>query len=404
MVGAIDFNFPAVVAYTTFDGGETWEGPVQTPFLRDDLVGAGDPVVRFDSEGNVFMISISLGLDDFTIGNFELTAVVSSIAIVKSEDGGLTWDDAISTSRSGVSTNLQLDLDQRARGQVFLSFLDKPWIDIGPDPEDPEKEIFYVTYTDFNVVTSVLYLDELPVLATQEVQSTIRAVTSRDGGRTWSDTVDISPTVRRISGNTPAPGTGQTTGLKRVVQGSSPKVAPDGTAYVAWMDSTDDESQEGLGEIYIARSDDGGDTWTRPMRATVFGEPGFRPRSAFFRYWASAFPQMAISPDGGGEHRVRGPERRRSGGRRGRVLHALHGPRGEFYPAAGTRRRPVQQPAILPGDGHRRGGRDPRDVGGHEGQQGAGQVSHLLHDVRGRRGDLGLRGTRSCASGPTTRG
>ena len=298
VVGAIDFNFPAVVAYTTFDGGETWEGPVQTPFLRDDLVGAGDPVVRFDSEGNVFMISISLGLDDFTIGNFELTAVVSSIAIVKSEDGGLTWDDAISTSRSGVSTNLQLDLDQRARGQVFLSFLDKPWIDIGPDPEDPEKEIFYVTYTDFNVVTSVLYLDELPVLATQEVQSTIRAVTSRDGGRTWSDTVDISPTVRRISGNTPAPGTGQTTGLKRVVQGSSPKVAPDGTAYVAWMDSTDDESQEGLGEIYIARSDDGGDTWTRPMRATVFGEPGFRPRSAFFRYWASAFPQMAISPDG----------------------------------------------------------------------------------------------------------
>ncbi|MCH7552601.1 MAG: exo-alpha-sialidase [Chloroflexi bacterium] len=297
VVGVIDFNFPSVAAYTSFDGGETWEGPFQTPFLRDDITGAGDPVVVFDSEGDVYMISISLGFEEFSVGNFELAALISSIVITKSLDGGLTWSDAISTSRSGVTTDLSLALDQRARGTVSISFLDKPWVDIGPDPDNPGEEIIYVSYTDFNVIMNVVYIDELPALATAEVQSTIRLVTSIDG-RTWSEPVDVSPTVRRVSGDTPSPGTGNTTGLKRVVQGSSPKVAPDGTVYVAWMDSTDDESQEGIGEIYIARSEDGGKSFTSPIRATVFSEPGFRPRTSFFRYWASAFPQMAIGPDG----------------------------------------------------------------------------------------------------------
>ena len=297
VVGVVDFNFPSVVAYTTFDGGETWEGPFQTPFLRDDITGAGDPVVAFDSDGDVYMISISLGFEEFSVGNFELTALISSIVITKSLDGGLTWSDAISTSRSGVTMDLSLALDQRARGTVSISFLDKPWIDIGPDPDNPGEEIIYVSYTDFNVVTTVVYIDELPALATTEVQSTIRLVTSSNG-RAWTEPVDVSPTVRRVSGDTPSPGTGNTTGLKRVVQGSSPKVAPDGTVYVTWMDSTDDESQKGIGEIYIARSEDGGKIFTSPIRATVFSEPGFHARTSFFRYWASGFPQMAVGPDG----------------------------------------------------------------------------------------------------------
>jgi hypothetical protein len=67
---------------------------------------------------------------------------------------------------------------------------------------------------------------------------------------------------------------------------------------VAWLDSTDDRSQEGVGEIQVARSTDAGETWTTPLVAAVFNEVEFRPRSAFFRFWASAFPQIATGPDG----------------------------------------------------------------------------------------------------------
>ena len=82
------------------------------------------------------------------------------------------------------------------------------------------------------------------------------------------------------------------------MQGSQPRVAPDGTVYVAWMDSTNDDSQKGSAEIQIARSTDGGRSFTAPVQARLFGEGGFRPKNAFFRSWASAFPQLTIGPGG----------------------------------------------------------------------------------------------------------
>ena len=203
VVGAIDYSFPGVVAYVTFDAGENWEGPFQSPFLRDDLIGAGDPVVGFDREGNVYMLSISIGVDEFTVGNAIGLAAISSIQIAKSRDGGFTWDEPISTSRSIIDTQLTVDAEQKTRGTVHISFLDKPWIGIGPDPSNPEVDVIYVTYTRFNVINSVLYSDELTLLSTSEVQSTIQLVRSSDGGLTWSDPVNVSPVVRRVSGDTP---------------------------------------------------------------------------------------------------------------------------------------------------------------------------------------------------------
>ena len=64
------------------------------------------------------------------------------------------------------------------------------------------------------------------------------------------------------------------------------------------MDSTDDDSQKGLAEIQVARSTDAGRTFTRPVQASLFKETGFRPKSSFFRAWASSFPQMTIGPNG----------------------------------------------------------------------------------------------------------
>ena len=45
-------------------------------------------------------------------------------------------------------------------------------------------------------------------------------------------------------------------------------------------------------------SSDAGETWSDPVVASVFNETEFRPRTTNFRFWASAFPQIASGPEG----------------------------------------------------------------------------------------------------------
>ena len=315
IMGTVDYNFPNVSAYVSIDGGATWEGPHQPQFLREDAGAGGDPIVGFDREGNAYLGFISIGVEEFTVGPAVDAAVVSSIAISRSTDGGFTWEEPVSSARSGFERDLEADRTGRARGRVSLSFLDKPWLAIGPHPTKPDLDVIYVTYTKFTERFGLFYFGELPFYGVPVVDTVIEIVWSEDGGKSWSEPVKVSPTVRRTFGDLPdsdEEGTSlaedtvlqengdedEAVGTRRVVQGSQPAVAPDGTLYVAWMDSTNDEAFEGLAEVYVARSEDGGLTFTDPVRTSVFNEPGFSPRTGFFRYWASTFPQLAAGPNG----------------------------------------------------------------------------------------------------------
>ncbi len=300
VLGVIDYSFPAMSSYVSFDGGERWEGPFQVPYLPEDLVAGGDPVIAFDRDDNVYMNYISIGVDEFDLGPVAIEAEVSSIAVARSEDDGFTWPVQISAARSRVNTDgLEADRFGRLRGTVDISFLDKPWMASGPHPDDPERDVLYVTYTNFDLSYEILYIGEIPNLLPTEMRTTIELVASEDGGQTWSDPVAVSPTVRRAYGEQ---GDGSEAagvfGTLRVVQGSQPTITPDGAVHVAWMDSTDDDSQKGVGEIWMASSSDTGRTWSAPVVASSFNEPEFRPRSAYFRFWATAFPQIASAPDG----------------------------------------------------------------------------------------------------------
>ena len=300
ILGTIDYNFPNNSVYVSLDGGVTWEGPEQLRFLRDDDISAGDPVVGFDRDGNAYFISISLGTEEYSLGPLVAFAAVSSIILAASDDGGFTWGEPVSTARSEVTSELELDQTGRVRGELTFSFLDKPWMAIGPDPDNPEQDNIYVTYTDFVLRYEVFYIGELPFTGLPQMETTIRMVTSEDKGATWSEPIAVSPTMLTVFGDVPGgPGVpGQALGTKRAVQGSQPKVAPDGTLYVTWLDTTDDDSMKGLGEIYVARSDDGGETFSKEERAAVFNEVAFRPRNAFFRFWGSSFPQIAVGLEG----------------------------------------------------------------------------------------------------------
>ncbi|MER3439280.1 MAG: hypothetical protein C4346_17780, partial [Chloroflexota bacterium] len=267
VVGVIDYNTAGLATYTSFDGGETWNGPNQVRYFREDFGAAGDPVVAFDRDGTVYLASISVGFEEFRIGSIVSFAEVSSMAVAKSYDGGLTWSDAVSAARSTIKTVSNVDLSGRERGTVTLQFLDKPWISVGPSPTDPEKDVIYLSYTEFSTTYSLIYADELPFLTSPVTETTIRVVRSEDGGLTWSAPVAASPTVLAAEGGR-EPGEGEggpvgnalgmrfeppiqaqdeegggqqaqeqedpgATEAERTVQGSQPKVLSDGTLVVA---------------------------------------------------------------------------------------------------------------------------------------------------------------------------
>jgi hypothetical protein len=113
-------------------------------------------------------------------------------------------------------------------------------------------------------------------------------VSSADGGKTWSEPVEVSPYVYT---------NGQGGEPDRLVHGSQPMVSPDGTVYVAYLDSWIDGSWEGDAEIILATSRDGGQSFSR-RTAAHFIEMDYLPRSANFRVWGSMFPQTAMGPSG----------------------------------------------------------------------------------------------------------
>ena len=300
LVGLIDYNFTDMVSYTSIDGGTSWEGPHHAKYPRKELAVAGDPIVAFDRQGNAYYAFISLNVQEFTVGPILGQAVVSAISMNSSSDSGFTWENPVQAASSRIiTTPLPPDADLRPRGRIEIGFLDKPWMTVGPHPTDPDKDVIYVLYTKFIDISEIFWIDELPFLGAPALETVIELVKSEDGGLNWSEPIEVSPRAQYTILLNPITqeGPSQATAVRQVVQGPALTVADDGTLYVGWLDTTDDDSFEGLAEIYVRRSDDAGETFEPARRVSGFLEPGFRPRNAPFRSWASAFPKLATGLD-----------------------------------------------------------------------------------------------------------
>jgi hypothetical protein len=125
-----------VELHVSLDGGEILGGPFHVPYILDDLGNGGDPVVAFSSDGaTTWMTGISIGEEQFTVGPVGVFVEVSSISVARSDDGGFTWPETISSARSRVTTDgLTPDRFGRLRGNI--GFPDKP-LSPSPHPDDP---------------------------------------------------------------------------------------------------------------------------------------------------------------------------------------------------------------------------------------------------------------------------
>lgn len=224
------------------DGGATWE-ETTIPQPPDTEPKCYAPDVAFASDGTLHVVYVMLSGRGNSPG---------SVWVASSDDGG----ESLSEPR-------------RVAGE--LSFQ----VGLAVDPEEPER--LYVTWLD---------ADNSALFAFPEAGYPVVMARSDDAGETWDDPVRVSdPDRERVLAPRPA-------------------VGEDGTLYVLHLDLLDDRldyhgGHKGVGgppyqgpwELLLARSDDGGQTWTE---STV--SDNVTPTERFLVF-LPPFPSIAVHGD-----------------------------------------------------------------------------------------------------------
>jgi hypothetical protein len=249
------YGFQALIYYST-DGGNTftdvilpgWDPATGGSGLFKHVQAGGDPVLAFSTDGTLYYSAL---VYDFSFAN----RTPSGVAVAYSRDGGATWSAPVMVHYEDANN--------------FLN--DKEWIAAGAGGN------VYVTWTLFKFNKPLGY-----------ISSTIVEAVSHDHGVTWSSPIPVSDAVHPFD------------------QGSSPAVAPDGTIYVAYEgNQASDRTRD---QVVLARSTDGGLTFTNVELGRVYDDPGCyplnvaqgRPRLSFEQFRVSSFPSLAIDPTTGG--------------------------------------------------------------------------------------------------------
>lgn len=187
--------------YWSNDGGRTWENGK----LVSKTSGVyGDPVMLADWNGHFYYAHLS----NPDGKGWSSEKLLDRIVIQKSTDGGKTYDD-------GSWCGLRPPKDQ-----------DKPWL-----CADPKSGALACTWTEF---------DKYGSRDQEKDRSRILFSQSLDGGKTWSEAINISQMEGNCLDDDDTP------------EGAVPAYGPNGEIYAAW--SYDEK-------IWFDRSTDGGKTW-----------------------------------------------------------------------------------------------------------------------------------------------
>lgn len=295
---------PCSIVFTT-DGGATWIPAGTTP-LAADVDDCFDPSLAADARGNFYYSYLDIRIDPQ--GNS-----IPDIRVARSTDGGRTFSQSSVAVMGGVAFNqpepdkdwIAVDTWPRSRfqGTLYVSFMDITDLgqglvqmirvvvsrDGGRTWSSPVALSRLIPIQQVGVVEGVQ--DSVPVVAPNGTvfvfymdynkpnrRTAIKFSKSKDGGRTWSAPADAaadlpSPGFFLLDNGDPkfgSPGVG-------IFASSFPTVAvaPDGTISVAWTDfphgtcfGTGGDPACVNADIRLARSQDGGATWSAPQKVS----------------------------------------------------------------------------------------------------------------------------------------
>jgi hypothetical protein len=216
--------------YTSFDGGRTWlNGAVPNGGFGQ----TSDPTVGFDTLGRAFYGAVA-----FDLGRGGL-ALGGAIQVSRSSDGGRSFGTPAEVERSTSDGIVE----------------DKEYLTVDTSPSSPFRDSVYVTWTRFHFDSLDTYLE-----------SPIFFSASRDGGETWSVPREISGANRAICtfSGTPLAFDGRC----KENQFSTPVVLADGTILVSFENEQAINDGQFRNQYLVARSADGGATWSVPVRAS----------------------------------------------------------------------------------------------------------------------------------------
>lgn len=272
--------------YLSFDGGSTWFGAPPFPdgyntmvpgFPTDtsaaglssplkNLDGSGDPVVRFDAAGNLYVAGIAFNRD-FDQEDKPVDNVVYVAKFAYTPGSAAT---ASTTTSAGLPPHFTFAgttiVDRGAVGfsvppqQPFAfagTFVDKEWMEVDANPASPCAGNVYVTHTAFHGVAG-----NFPIVFSR----------STDSAASFSQ-----PRIISSGGQAGTRGN----------QGSDIAVAPDGTIYVAYR--TFPGGSDTSSTISIVKSTDCGKHWSNPVTVgaiTSAQAPGVAFRTPTFAFVA----------------------------------------------------------------------------------------------------------------------
>ncbi len=270
--------------YFSGDGGKTWGAvdlPLPPALTTNGFDFGSDPGVAWDTKGNVYY--------SFIVVFFSSGGAINGteMAVAKSTDGGQTWPIG------------QIAFFALETGTA--SFNDKPMITVDTNPLSPDKDTIYVGWDHASLVngkpSSVIALlvshstdggktfstavtasstapgpkgvigadpfvapDGMLHVAWQDFQNSLLSESSSaDGGLTFGPTHQIAPT--RVAFDIGIPAMNTRRALLYPACGADASTGPNrGTLYCSWMDGT----LSGGVNVFVARSADGGQTWSAP--------------------------------------------------------------------------------------------------------------------------------------------
>lgn len=244
--------------YVSSDGGSTWFNTMVPGFPSDTspagtasplkgLDGAGDPVVRFDADGNLYVGGISFNRTfQREEKPLDTVAFIAKYRYTPGTTGGVstpnsaanppdfTYEFTTVVAKGAVAFAIP---PEQPFGFAGL-FPDKNWHAVDAHSSSPCLGNVYFTFTKFTGLAGAF-----PIVFAR----------STDGGMTFSSPKPIS--------NKGADGTNAT-------QGSHISIASDGTVFVSYR--TFPTSSDPTVKLQVVRSDDCGKTFGKPVTAATF--------------------------------------------------------------------------------------------------------------------------------------